>query len=151
MFPCFLPRLCLDLYVSMLYTLSMLRSPCHAYAQIYMFMCSLLCLCLDLYAYVLFAMPLCLDLHVGCYALCFLDFLSLAMPFLVFWPLGKVQIQILWSRPTSVNLGLHQSVWIISFMLVFSCLLLCFISMYVCLDIGYRFCHPLFPLWACAC
>jgi len=55
-----------------------------------MFMCSLLCLCLDLYAYVLLAMPLCLDLHVGCYALCFLGLLSLAMPFLVFWPLGKV-------------------------------------------------------------
>ena len=63
MFSYFIPYLCLDLHVYVLFAML------------------LLCLCLDLYVYVLLVMPLCLDLRVGCYALCFLGFLSLAMPF----------------------------------------------------------------------
>ena len=108
---------------------------CCVYAQIYMYMCSLSCLCVQIY--VLDAMPC-----------AFQAFYLLLCLFLVFQPLGKVQIQILWSRPTFVNLGLHQRVWIISFMLVFSCLLMLYI--HVCLP-RYRFCHALCPSWAFAC
>ena len=43
-------------------------APCHAFAQIYMFMCSLPCLCLDLHVYVLFDMFLlrCVSLSALC-------------------------------------------------------------------------------------
>ena len=44
-------------------------APCHAFAQIYMFMCSLPCLCLDLHVYVLFGMFLlrCVSLSALCH------------------------------------------------------------------------------------
>ena len=61
---CFLPCLCPDLHVCMLFF-------SHVYAQIYLFTCSLPCLCLDLYLCVLRAMFMCLDLHVGYSAMCF--------------------------------------------------------------------------------
>ena len=43
----------------------------------------------------------------------------------------------MWSRSTSIHLGLYQRVWIISFMHVYACLFPCFISMFVCLDLGF--------------
>ena len=54
---------------------------------------------------------LCLDLHIhvfkalfGCYAQCFLQlYISCWFLFLVLWLLGRVQIQIQWSRPTSIH------------------------------------------------
>ena len=54
----------------------------------------------------------------------------------------------MWSRATSIHLGLHQRVWIISYMHVFACLLLCFMYVYLSRS---RFCHALCPPWACAC
>ena len=140
MLRCFLTCLYLNLHVDMLFDMFMLRSicscafchvmlrymcsvpPCHVYAQIYM----------------LVAMPC-----------AFVAFYLLLCLFLMFWALGRMQIQILWSRPTSIRLGLHQRVWIISFMHVFACLLLCFRSMFVWLDLGSR--YALCPPWACAC
>ena len=99
---------------------------CHVYAQIYLFMCSLSCLCLDLHVYVLLAMlmlrsiSLCALCHVHvsrstywllCHVLLqpFYLLLSLFSFFfsMCFGPLGRVQIQILWSRPTSIHLGLY--------------------------------------------
>ena len=83
-------------------------------AQIYMLRCFtpcfhafMPCLCLDLYAFVLLAMFRCVDLHVGCYVQCLaLPFCLLLCLFLVLWPLGRMQIQIYCSRPTSIHLGL---------------------------------------------
>ena len=71
-----------------------------------------------------------------CYVL-LKSFVSFCTFFLFFGPLGRVQIQILRSRPTSMHLGLYQRVWIISFMYVYACLLLCFISMFTYLDLGF--------------
>jgi len=42
-----------------------------------MFMLRSTCLCLDLCVYVLCAIFVCLDLYVGCYAMCFYTFLFL--------------------------------------------------------------------------
>ena len=133
-----------------------LRSLClgafgHAYAQIYMFICSLPCLYLDLYVYVLLTMLMlrsicwCAPCHV-CVQICILVtmpcasialFVSCYISFFCFSPLGRVQTQILWSRPISIHLGLYQRVWIISFMHACTCLLLHFISMFACLDLGF--------------
>ena len=83
-------------------------------------------------------MFMCLDLHVGCYAMCIYSlFVSWYIFFLRFGPLGRVWIKIWCSRPTSTHLGLHQRVWISSFMHVYACFLLCFISMFACLDLGF--------------
>ena len=63
-----------------------------------MFMCSLPCLYLDLYVGVLLAMFMCLDLHVGCYTMCFYNpfclllylfismFACLDLGFTMIWP-----------------------------------------------------------------
>ena len=62
---------------------------------------------------------------------------------------GRVQIQILWSRPTPIHLSLYQRIWIISFMHVYVCLLASILYIHVYLS-RYRFCHALCPPWACA-
>ena len=78
-------------------------------------------------------------------------FLSLVISFfLCFGPFGKVQIQILWSRPTSIHLGLYQRVWIISFMQIHVCLLASMLYVHVYLSRS-RLCHALCPPQACAC
>ena len=137
---------CLYLLASILYLHVCLTRSRLGYAQI-------LCLCLDPYAQVLFVVQLVYAflamlmfrsislftswlVHVCrstywllCHVL--LQPFCLFVPFfLCFFPLGRVQIQILWSRPTSIYLGLYQKAWIIFFMHVYICLLL-FISMFV--------------------
>ena len=107
----------------------------YAYAQIYMFICSLPYLCLDLYAGVLFAMFVSRLVTIPCASIAL--FVSCYISFLCFSPLGRVQTQILWSRPTSIHIGLYQKVQIISFMHAYACLLLHFISMFTCLDLGF--------------
>ena len=95
-------------------------------------MCSMPCLCAQIY--MLVAMPcasialLSLDISLSC---------VLAL-------IGGVQIQILWSRPTSAHLRLYRKVWI------YVCLLASMLYAYVCLSRS-RLCHALYPLWDCAC
>ena len=107
---------CLDLLVYVLHTMFVLRSissgaPCHVFSQIYIFVCSLPCSCVQIY--MLVVMPCASK-----------SFLSLIISFfLCFGPFGRVQIQILWFRPTSMHLALYQRVWIISFMCINVCLL----------------------------
>ena len=160
LFPCFLLCLCLDLHVYLLFAMFVLRCTClctfwHVYALMYMSMYFFPCLYLDLHVYVLFVFHVLLAMFVNrstYWMLCLVllqPFCLFLCLFLVFWPLGRVQIQILWSRPISMHLGLHQRVWIISFMHVYVCLLLCFTSMFVWLDLGS--CHALCPSWACVC
>ena len=72
----FMPCLCLDLHAYAFYALFVLRSTClcvlfHACAQIYMFILRFMCLCLHLRVCVLHAVFMCLDLYVGCHAICF--------------------------------------------------------------------------------
>ena len=130
--------------------------------QIHVPRCFLPCLCLDLYlhVYVLLSMLmlrsifLCALFHVDVsrstyWLLCYVllkSFVSFCTFFLFFGPLGRVQIQILRSRPTSMHLGLYQRVWIISFMYVYACLLLCFISMLTCPDLGFAMLFVLYRL-----
>ena len=66
------------------------------------------CLFLDLHVYVFFAMFMfrstCLDVMPSVWLCLCLSCLCL---FLVLWLLGRICIQILWSRPISISLGLH--------------------------------------------
>ena len=81
----------------------------------------------------------------------FKAFLSLAIPlFLCFGPFGRVYILILWSRPTSIHLGLYQRVWIISLMHVYVYLLASMLHLQVFLSWS-RFFHALCLLWVFAC
>ena len=96
---CFLPCLCLDLHVYVLYTLFVLRSTClgvfcHVYAQIYMLMCFLPSLCVWIYMFM--CLKLCLDAMPSALQL----YVSYFYPFLVFgfW-VGH--------RSRSCDLGLH--------------------------------------------
>ena len=153
-----------------------LRSTCfqalyHVFAQIYMPMCSFPCLCLDLCFFRPCVMPMlrslrfCALCHVCvirsiCWLLCHVllqPFFSLDISLsCVLALIGRVQIQILWSRPTSTHLTLYQRVWIIS-LYAYVCLLLCFMSMFASLDQGLAMlCAPRgfvlvwlnpFPLW----
>ena len=115
-----------------------LCTPCHIFAQIYIFVCSLPCSCVQIY--MLVAMP--------CASKTFLS--PVISFFLCFGPFGRVQIYILLSWPTSIHLGLYQRVWIFSFMHVNVCLLASIINLHVCLSRS-RLCHALCPLQACAC
>ena len=129
-----LPPICLDLcwllclnlmFVLRLTNLCVIFFP---YAQIYVFMCSVPCFCAQIY--------------IGCYVMCSITLLSLDISLSrVLTPIGGVQIQIQWSRPTSTYLGLHQRVRIIFFMHVYVCLLIS----------RSRLCHALCPPWACLC
>ena len=125
---CFLPCLCLDPYVHVLLVMFMLRStclcaPCHTYVS--RSTCQMLCLVL------------------------FMDFCLLLCLFLMFWPLGREQIQILWFRPTSVHLGLHQK-GLDHFLYTCVCLLASMLYIRVCRPRS-KFCHALCPSWAWAC
>ena len=138
---------------------------CLVYTQIYMPMCSLPCLFLDLhvyaqiYVFMFRFICLCASCHVcvlksicwllmPCASIALLSFdISLSC---VLALIGGVQIQILWSRPTLVRLGLYQRVWIISFMHVYVCLLASILYVNVCLSRS-RPCQALHPSWACAC
>ena len=136
----------------------MLQSMClgafqHACAQIYLFPCFLSCLCLDLLAYVLFAMlmfksiSLCALCHVHvskftCWLLCHV----LLKPFyLLIVPFSCVLALQVWCRSRSCGLGLHPYTQPYikgfgSFHLctsMFVCLLLCFIFIFICLDLGF--------------
>ena len=116
MLRCFWLCLCLDLHVYMLLAILMLRSICW---------CALCHVCVQIY--ILVTIPCAsIALFVSCY-----------ISFLCFSPLGRVQTQILWSRPTSIHIGLYQKVQIISFMHTYACLLLRFISMFTYLDLGF--------------
>ena len=94
-----LPCYCLDLHAYAFFALF--------FSQIYMLVLRSMSLCLDLCVYVLRAMLVCLDL---CQLLCHVllqPFLSLDISLsCVLALIGGVQIQILWSRPTSTCLGL---------------------------------------------
>ena len=153
----------------------MLRSTClcflcHACAQIYMPKCSLPCLCLDIHAYVdlcLFgprvmpmfrSMCLCAPCHVcvlrsicwllmPCASTAFFS-LYISLSYVLAF-LGGVQIQISWSRLTSILLGLYQRVWIIS-LYTCVCLLASMLYVYACLSRS-MLCYALGPLWACFC
>ena len=57
--------------------------------------------------------------------------LSLVMPF------SCVLALLVGCRSRSCGLGLHQRVWIISFIHVYACSLLCFVSMFNFLDLGF--------------
>ena len=97
-----------------------LCAPCHVNAQIYLLMCSLPCFCVQIY--MLVVMPcasiafLSLDISLSC---------ALAL-------LGRVQIQILWSRPTS-----YTQTYIKGFGLfpLCMCMLACFYALYPCLPV----------------
>ena len=151
---CFLPCFCLDLLVSMLFAMLMLRSiylcaPCHAYAQIYMFMCSLPCLCLDPYLCVLYAM-LCVQIYMldamSCASLAFMS-LDISLSCLL-----ALQVR---CRSRSCGLGLHPYTRPIlkgldHFLYVCVCLLASMLYVHVCLP-RFRFCHAWCSPWACAC
>ena len=107
----------------------------HAYAQIYIFVCSVPCSYVLIY--MLVAMP-CASKH----------FHLLLCLFLMFCPLGRVQIQILWSRPTSIHLGLYQRIWII---LLCMCVLVCFYALYPCLPIQIQALPCFCPPQVCTC
>ena len=148
MFRCFFPCLCLDLYAQVLFSIVCVQiymsicfwpcscAPCHVYVQIYVFMCSLPCLCVQIY--MLDAMPS-----------AFIAFYLLLCIFLVFWPLSRVQIQILRSRLTSIHACIKGFGSFLLWMCMLACLLLCFTSMFVWQDLG--FCCALSPSQACAC
>ena len=99
---CFLLCLCIDVHVYVLFSMFMLRCSClrtffHVCTYIYMSMC-------------FFPFP-CAPCHVWIKSTYWMLCLVLLQPFclflrifLVFWPLGRVQIQILWSKPTSKGL-----------------------------------------------
>ena len=133
----FLACLCLDPCVYVLFSMFMPRSTClsvhcHACGQIYIFECFMPCSCVQIY--MLVAMPYASK-----------AFLSLVISFfLCFGPFGRVQIQILWTRPTSIHLGLYQRVWIISFTCVYVCLLASMLYIRVCLSRS-RLCHDFVP------
>ena len=133
-----LPCFCLDLHAYVFFAMFMLRSMflwamCYAYAQILAFLCSMPCLCDQIY--MLVAMP--------CASIALLS-LDISLSF-VLALIGRVQIQIPWSRPTSTHLTLYQRVWIIS-LYAYVCLL----YVYVCLSRS-RPCHALCPPWVCSC
>ena len=127
---CFLLCLCIDVHVYVLFSMFMLRCLClrtffHVCTYIYMSMC-------------FFPFP-CAPCHVWIKSTYWMLCLVLLQPFclfvrlfLVFWPLSRVQIQILWSRPISIHLGLHQRVQIISSNACV-CLLASMLYIHVCL------------------
>ena len=110
----------------------MLRSTCVLF--------SLPCLCLDLSL-----SALCL-VHVSrstCWLLCHVllkPFYLLSSPFSCVLALLVGCRSILWSRPTSIHLGLYQKVWIISFMCVYIGFLAFMLYIHVCLSRS-RLCH----------
>ena len=108
-----LPCLCLDLHAYVFFAMLMLRSTClcvlcHVYAQIYVPMLRSICLYAPCHACLLRSMLVAIT--CASIALLSLDiFLSCVLALI-----GREQIQIMCSRPTSTHLGLYQRVWIIS-------------------------------------
>ena len=77
------------------------------------------------------------------------SFISCFSLFLVFGFLGRVQIQILWSRPTSMHRFFNEGFGLFPLCMSMLCLLvhaLCFRSMLVCLDLGSLPCSCLFSI-----
>ena len=121
-------------------------------------MCFMPCLCLDPCVYALFSllilrsMSLCTPCHVHvsrstCRQLCHV----LLQPFCLDITLSCVLVLQVGCRSRFCGLGLHQRVWIVSFMHVCTCLLLCFISMFAYLDLGFAMlCTLCGFLWVCA-
>ena len=91
-----------------------------------------------------------LDLHVGCYAMCFYShFCLLLYLFLVFWPFRQgvdldliVQAYVHKPRPIS-------RIWIIS-PYTCVCLIASILYIHVCLS-RFRYYHAWHPPWACVC
>ena len=130
-----------------------LCAPCHAYAQIYLFICSLPCLCAPCHVYAQIYIFVC-SIPCSCFqiympvAMLYASkaFLSLVIPFS--YVLARVDldlvVQVYIHTPRPISKGLDH------FLYTCVCLLASILYIHVCLS-RFRLCHALCPPRACAC